>query len=171
MAKDYSNLGLDRFFKSKSSIPSMRQPAVPGIRFDSNYDVQTRDINVSNFVNNNFIVTSNVSTADGSVVAGSSVYVSTTLTPNNPPTSYKNMGIPFVNIYEGTSAVGSNAFFPYEGDGVTDGQFQCHAGFLYNSSNATASQYIVNVYNSGTATATIHAVTQWKYTNHGNPQS
>lgn len=173
---DYTDIGYDENMCKVNSIPNRNLGTVlPSIDNQDRYVVRTGKFKSSATGNNAFIGISNISTAAGTVGANQYAFVNTTIDPINAPNSdqYLNFGVPFIAIYEGVSAVGSMIIYPSVGNGISTGKFQCHSGFNYASGLWTGvnSVWTVTVQNTAGSTANLYVETQWKYTNHGIPNS
>ena len=163
-----NNVSIDQFFNSVSS-PLNAPDKMPGLTFEHQFEVQTNKIKLSQFIG-----TSTIASATGTVGTAGYVFAQTNLVPTLKnglkPTQFMNMAQPYVAVYEGTTNVGSMQIFPYVGNGITPNKFICQAGFDWQfwngttNSNPAQSYYTVTIYNNtGGTTANIYFVSQWKY--------
>ncbi len=154
----------DRFgFNSESPLSVFNKPALSGMTFDAQNEVQKSRQRYSGLVG-----TTSISAASGNVGTGNISVYTTWITPKIRANT--NLAIPFVAIYEGTSAVGSMQIYPNIGAGIAAGKFQFTSGFdLLNwETNGTypgQTNFVVQIYNvGGGTTANIYAQSQWKFT-------
>lgn len=162
-------IGYDNKLRALSSLSRRIPPKIMGINFDTEYEVQTRAINTSNFGNNGFIDFSAGAEGTSSIAAGTRAVLTTTLTPDPKiPDIYTNFAIPFISIYEGAN--GSDAttqFYPGQGSGIAANKLIIMSGYDKAAINSNNSVFRVTMYNNIGTTINIFFTVQWKYTDHG----
>lgn len=168
---DYSKLNLTNGMLAVNS-PLNRKPQVLGADFDTQYEVQNKNVNITKFVNDSFIGVSNYSTGVGTVGAGTRVFVTATMAPvrKDPQSNYLAFGVPFLAIYEGTSVIGSNQIYPRQGGSVASGKYIIQSGFDFLNdvwNNGTNMYFAVTVHNTAGSAVPIFIEAQWKLTSHG----
>lgn len=158
---DYDKLGLDSRLRAKSALSNIYPPIVRGVDFDGQYQVQTKNIRVSQLVG-----TSEVATATGGMDNNTSLTISATLNPNKS-NNQPNFALPFLAAYIGTSAVGSMQLYPRYGAGIANAKYQVHSGFDYQSWNGTNMVFRVTVENNSGGSQNIFVTGRWKVLGYG----
>lgn len=163
--KDYSNLNLDKNLRSLNSLAVTNQKMVQGIDFDIGYEVQTNRVRSSRAAFADFINNSGSATVSGSFTAtGQTIVVTTTLAANSPYINSQLLAAPQLNVYQGTSIVGSLQMYPGRGAGITIGDYEFNSGYDQQTTNGTNIVYRVLLENvNKTGTTQIFAVSQWRY--------
>lgn len=120
-------------------------------------------VRTSRIQSESLVGVSEVATASGTVGSSNRAILTTTLSPSTSLPNTRNMAVPFITIYEGTSAVGSMQLYPGQGAGISAGKFPTDSGYDYAAYNGTNSVFRVSIFNSTGTTANIYAITQWKF--------
>ena len=164
--------GYDMYGRKLTSHPAMTagtKQFVNALQFQSGYTVQSKVMSMSALINPTFAAISLPATATGAILGTNRVFVNAILAPNFKPTSadYRNFAIPYMTMYEGTSAVGSMIIYPTEGDGIAVGRWQITGGLnsAYGSYTGTNSTASYTVFNGGIGT-NIYVDVIWKFTVH-----
>ena len=152
---DYKLLGLDKRLRKLSSLAN-RLTYTPGYKFDSQYEVQTKNLTASSLVGN-----TSTATASGAFDTGESVTVSAVYT-NRSQDGIKTFGIPVAAVYTGTAAVAANQIYPRFGAGIANQKFSIHSGFDYHGWGGLDSTFRINIENNSGTTSSLYAIVQWK---------
>jgi len=171
MNQDYVDIGYDKYFNRVNSLPNRFVGSnMPSIKSPARYELKTGRIQAT-LRDNGFVDLSGGATSGGTVAAGSYAIVTTTITPNFTPQTleYRNFGIPYIAVYEGTATVGSMQIYPFYGNGPVKNQFNIHSGFDLNAPGYTGTNSVfrISIYNTSGTTANLWVETQWKFTDHG----
>ncbi len=114
---------------------------------------------------------SSIATALATIGAGSTSFVTDTLTPQTPHGTEMNFAIPYIAVYEGTAATPANQIYPTIGASKNYGSYTIYSDYDWNtfSTNTTpgsiTSVYVTTIHNNMGASGTIFYVNQWKYLN------
>lgn len=165
---DYTDLNYDQYLNKVDSLPNQGFGSVmTRIEFGASHDVQVRNLQASNLVK-----TSPAGTAQGSGFnTGVSFKITTTLTSKNSTPFTRIMGIPYVAVYVGTAAVGSQQIYPSYGNGILNSQYVVSSGFDYSAWTGSNAIFRVNVENNSGSTIAVFAVAQWQILNNGGAGS
>lgn len=133
---DFKALGLDARGRSLTSPSNRFPPPVRGMDFDSGYQIQTKTLRVSQVVSRTGLLS-----AVGTINTASNVTVTATLEPNEQDRQ-PNFAIPYIAVFQATSAVGSLQIYPRYGNGILATQYQIHSGFDWMQWNGTNSVFL-----------------------------
>lgn len=162
---------LNEYYQTLDSPAVTRTRRVPGIEFDSQYEVQTKNVIGSRLQVKNMIKISNAGTAIGTISNGNDVLITSTLNPTAQNYINKNIGIPEISIYGTTSAVGSMQIWPRAGNGISFGDFSFYSGFDYASADDKNSVFMVVVENNSGADSPVYIEGRFKYIMEDDGQS
>lgn len=155
----------DEYFNNTNSV--INNPVRgSGMDFDAQYTIQSRNVKLSGLLKY-----SNYSTATGAIPNQGAVFGQIVLTPASGMFAPNNgvAGFPLIDIYEGTSVVGSMQIFPQIGSGISPkNKFTCTAGFEYSASTPSsgtpnAIMYAITIFNNSGTTANVFVESQWKF--------
>jgi hypothetical protein len=158
----YADLGYNQYMQRINAPISNAGTTTLAYDFDLSYEVQQRRVITSTLNVNNLVSNSSGGTVSGSFITNSSVRITTTLIPSVPYLTQPTFGVPFIEIYQGTAAVGSLKIYPNYGVGIANKQYSIHAGFDKSSFDGLNSPFTVNVENNTGTTQNIFGVAQWK---------
>lgn len=146
----------NKFLQPEGAPVTTIETRSSGVAFDNNYEIQTRSIRVSNFVNN-----SGTATALGTFADGSSLGIAARLTS---PFGRANFGVPYIAIYIGTAVVGSNQIYPNQGNNPlnVNNAWNIWSGFDWQAWNGTSSVYTVHIENNSGTAGTVFVVADYK---------
>lgn len=150
--------------------PTSPQQKYAPWQFGRTQKIAAKQIRLSKVNVKNSIQLSAQATAQGTFGNGQTLFLSTTLTPNPPHIYDINFAIPYIGIYQGTSANGAFQIYPALGGSITPGaytpignmDFQAFAQATPGSVESAWSGYIIN---NSAGNQTILFVTEWKYIN------
>lgn len=113
---------------------------------------------------------SNQATATGTIGAGSTLFVTDTLTPQSPHGTEMNFAIPYLAVYEGTSAIPNRQIYPLLGGSQNWGSYSFQNDFDWNTFSTITPGSIISVanltiHNNMGGAGTFFYVSQWKYLN------
>lgn len=113
---------------------------------------------------------SNIATATGTIGAGSTLFVTDTLTPQAPHGTEMNFAIPYVAVYEGTAATPARQIFPVLGGSQSWGSYSFMADYDWNIFSTTVPGSVISdinltIHNNMGAAGTFFYVSQYKYLN------
>lgn len=146
-----------------SPVYRQQQKFVPGVQFESQYEIQTRRVQASQIYVRNFVQLSGTAQATGAIGNGTTLLVSTTLTPQTPHQFDPNFAIPFIALYQGTVTIGSAQIYPRIGSGITPGAYTVQGGFDYHAYDGTNSVWSGAITDNSAGNQTILLVTQWRW--------
>lgn len=132
--------------------------------------VQTRQVKVSKINVRNPGTISNLATTVGTAGAGSTLFVIDTLTPQPPHGTEMNFAVPYVAVYQGTSAVIANQIYPILGSNISYGSWTISSDFDWGTFSTSIPGSVISVYtttihNNMGASGTFFYANQWKYLN------
>ena len=160
---NFKSLNLSNSGLSLNS-PISRQSTTQGLDFETNYDIQTRKLRISQTNINDFITNSDVSTASGTFGTGQALFVSTSLTPNIPYQMFPNFAVPYVAIYQGTAASAAFQIYPTSGGSITPSQYSITGSFDWHDYQGDVGSYWSGqIQNVSAGAQSVYFVTQWKY--------
>lgn len=165
-----SNFGLPN--KPGDINPNLPQSQVPWV-YGQLQKLQAKRIKLSSIQIKNPGTISNQATATGTVQAGSTLFVIDTLTPQPPHGTEMNFAIPYVAVYQGTSANAANLIYPGMGSNISYGSWTINSDFdFFNFSNtnpgSVTSVYNTIVHNNMGVAGTFFYISIWKYLNLNN---
>lgn len=111
---------------------------------------------------------SNQAIAIGTIGAGSTLFVTDTLTPQSPHGTEMNFAIPYVAVYEGTAATPNRQIYPLLGGSQGWGSYSFQNDFDFNtfataSPGSVISASNLTIHNNMGAAGTFLYVSIWKY--------
>lgn len=172
MSTNNNNAVLDKynFPVDAPSSPGSLPPRQTPWQFGMNQKIQTRQIKVSRINVKLPGTISNVATATGTVGAGSTLFVTDTLTPQPPHGTDMNFAIPYVAVYEGTAAIPNRQIYPLLGGSQSWGSYSFQNDLDWNTFGTSIPGSIIStsnltIHNNMGAAGTFFYVSQWKYLN------
>jgi hypothetical protein len=157
---------LNHHLQPEGAIPT-RQQFTPGIDFDSRYEVQSGILRSSSVALGSILNESGGTTAIGTFNIGSSFNLTSQLQFNPPYQGIPISGIPYVALYQGTAAIGSNQIWPAKGVGVTNGRYIATGWFDLATWDGTIAVWRGQLIDtSGTSSQTFAFSVRWHYLNY-----
>lgn len=148
------------------------QPPTPMVpwKYGNTQKIQVKQGKFSRINIKNPGTLSNIATQTGTIGAGSTLFVVDTLTPQPPHGTDMNFAIPYVAVYEGTSAIIANQLYPILGGSKSYGSYTISSDFDWGTFStfvpgSVISAYTTMVHNNMGAAGTFFYVSQWKYIN------
>jgi len=156
--------GYNENFISLSS-PLLRGTYVPGMEFDTSYEVQARKINASKVNLGEIVKRVAGGTVLGTFNTSQALNLTSAINFDVPQAKYKTFGKPIVGIYQGAGTTSGSQIFPIRGTAVTLGRYQFQGGVDdYSNYNGTADQFrLMIIDTNGTSTQTITFAADWLY--------
>ena len=160
----FKNVGLDSRGFSPNSLHNRVSPAVRGIDFDSQYEVQQggraafSKINIESFVQRatggSVLGTFNVSTA---------LNLTSEITFLSPNADKPTFGRPILAVYQGAGTASVDQIYPLRGANVSLGRYDVQGGVAdFSNYNGTADQVrFLIVDSNGTSNQDITFVADW----------
>jgi|SRR6185437_2438372 len=113
---------------------------------------------------------SNSATLTGTIGAGSTQFITDTLTPQSPHGTEMNFAIPYLAVYEGTAAIPNRQIYPTLGGSQSYGSYSFMCDNDWNTfSTATIgsviSAFTMTIHNNMASPGTYYFVSQYKYLN------
>ena len=159
--KNYEDIGLDNKLRS---LTAHRTNIIKAVDFDTQYEVQARNLNASKINLINFIKQSDVGTALGTFNLSQALNLTSTITFNDPHSTVRTFGKAAVAVYQGAGTTGTNQIYPIRGAGVTLGRYEVGGEVDFANYNGTADQWRgMIIYTNGTSSQVITFATQWIY--------
>jgi hypothetical protein len=146
-----------------SPVYRQQKNFVNGVQFESQYEVQTRRVQASQIYIRNFVQLSSSASATGTIGNGTTLTLTSTLSPQTPHQFDPNFAVPFVALYQGTVAIGSAQLYPKIGSGITPGAYTIQGGLDYHTYDGTNSVWGGAITDNSAGNQTILFVTQWKW--------
>lgn len=151
---------------SQGSTP----PIVVPWKYGVGQKIQGKQITSSSLVIKSPGTLSTLNTLLSTIGAGSTQFLTYTLTTQAPHGTELNFAIPYVSCYEGTSALPSRQVYPILGTAQKYGTYTISGDFDYNnfataSSGSVISSYSLMVHNNDAGAGTYLFVSQYKYLN------
>lgn len=171
MAFDYSSLNLNEYMQDLNSPAANRTRRVPGVAFDAQYEVQTKNVIGSRLQVKDFIKISNTADAVGTITDGDDILVSLSLTPDNPNYNSKILPVPEMAVYQGLSAVGTLQIWPRAGSGITYGDYSFYSGFDYSAATDYNAPFRLVVENNSGGDKPIYIIGRLRYVMENDGQS
>lgn len=164
---DFKSLNLNQYGLDNGSPISRAQDTL-AMDFETNYDVQLRQMRLSQSHNVNFINLSTPATATGSFTTGQKLFVTTSLTPNVPHQNYPNFALPYIAIYQGTINSAAFQIYPVNGASVTFDNYKVIGDFDYQGllGTSNASFWSGEIENVAAGAVSVYFITQWKIINY-----
>lgn len=150
--------------------PNLVPPGTVPWQFGFNQKIQTKRMKFSVVNINNPGTISNQAVQTGTAGAGSTLFVVDTLVPQPPHGTAMNFAIPYVAVYQGTSAIINNQIYPILGSNINYGSWSIQSDFDFGTFStfnpgSVISAYTTTVHNNMGAAGTFFYVSQWKYLN------
>src|SRR3990167_3043942 len=118
---DYKSIGLDSRLRSLNSLANKIQ-GFDIYQTDKLNNIRSSRVNTSKINVENFIATSAVGSANGTLSSSASLAFSTTLSYIKPFASARMFAIPYIALYQGVGTAGTNQIWPSKGSSVTAGR-------------------------------------------------
>lgn len=151
-------------FLQPSTSPIFSQPSfVPGMDFAMQYQVQARFLRATQTNLKNFIQLSGSASVTGTFGNGALLYLQTTLTPVPPHQNDQNFALPYVALYQGTTATGTGQIYPQLGAGIGTDIYRIYGGLDFQNFNGTNSVWSGVIHNVAGGNVTILFATRWRY--------
>ncbi len=119
-------------------------------------------VNVKNFVD-----LSGTASATGAIGNGTTLTLTTALTPNIPRQNDINYAIPYIAVYQGTQALQGNQIYPTLGGSITPGAYTVQGGLDYQAFSTavpmTNSVWRGNITDNSAGNQNVLFVTQWRW--------
>lgn len=147
--------------------PLLRRQEVTAIDFDTKFQVQSRNIRVSNVSVGNLINISGTADAVGTVAAGTHVVFTANITPGTGFAGKRVGGWAAQEIYEGTAVDANNLIFPAPGGNIAADRWRFSAGYRTEGGSEIDHRYQVMVYNNTGGALPVYGVAKWKYSING----
>ena len=159
--------GYDSLYRAITG-PVARSKAVGGFKFETQYEVQGKSPKLSNSAVKNLIQVSDRVTGAGVLSYGTAIIVNTNITPDNLYSESKTLGLDYLAIYQGTSAVGSMQIYPYQGAGATVRDYDVKSGYDGGPNNTTDwnginTVHTVSIEKLSAGSVDIFVTSQWSY--------
>lgn len=156
-------MGLDNRMFSVNSLAN-RFPSISGVDFESQYEIQTSRMKSSRVNLEGLVQITTAGSVSGNFALGSALDINSEISFNQPKQGNKTFGHPFVAIYQGTAAIGTNQIYPIRGAGVTFGRYDINADHDYHRYNGTYDRWGCTIRDTtGTSTQTISFYVRWIY--------
>ena len=168
MGRDYSDLKLSANLRALDSLPERAVKIIPGVDFESAYEVQSSRLNASKVNLGEFIKRATGGTALGTFSASQALNLTSTITYRTPKGSNRTIGNPIVGIYQGAGTASGSQIYPIRGTGVTLGRYDVIGGEIdYSNYNGTASQWRAMIVDTnGTSSQVITFAADWLFTDY-----
>lgn len=154
---------LDKFLRPEGSPISRNKGRMTGIEFDRTFEVQATRIKASQASTRNLVQISELGDATGSFDTGQAVALTTTLSPANTFSQARMLATPYVDVYEGTAAVGSMQLYPVMGAGIANGDYEVMSGYDLADFDEYVENYKISVENVAAGAVSIYFRTRWRY--------
>ncbi len=155
-------------------VPPIRQndsvtPVVPW-KYGVQQKIQAKRAKFSQINVKNPGTVSNIASATGTIGAGSTLFVIDTLTPQTPHGTEMNFAIPYLAVYEGTSAIPNKQIYPILGGSQSWGSYSFQNDLDWNTFATASPGSVISVnnltiHNNMGAAGTFFYVSQYKYLN------
>ncbi len=140
------------------------QTYVPGVQFDTEYEVQSRQLKASRMAIGTTLNRTyrSVGTADFSL--GSVLTFSSEAQFDVPYQTKRVLGNAYVALYQGTVINGSTQIFPVRGGSVTGGRYQVQGWYDYHGWDGTTNVWRGQITDTtGTSTGVVSVYVDWLY--------
>lgn len=144
------------------NAPITRTSPLPGYNFEIQNEMQGRFMRASLVNIKNFIGNSNSSDITFTVAPNTIQSITTTDSWIPPHQFDKNFTLPYIALYIGTAAVGTNQIYPQIGAGIATGDFNVWSGFNYNGWDGIESRWTTSITNLTAGTKTFYLISQSK---------
>lgn len=153
-------LSLQPDLTDPASLVNNRQPILRGYDFISKFTTRIKSTQAQV---GDLVQWSPQASGTTNMGAGSSVMWNIQLSPTGKFAGNRNMGDPYVALYEGTSATGANQIYPGLGSSVTGTNWTVRSGYDLHATDGTDSYYNIYVRNNGTSASDTLIVARWRY--------
>lgn len=158
-----SSFQLDKYFRPLNSPITNNKGRMTGIEFDRTFEVQATRIKASQSATRNLVQISELGEATGSFDTGQAVELATTLAPANTFSQSRMLATPYVDVYEGTAAVGSMQIYPSMGAGIANGDYEVMSGYDLADFDEYIENFKITVENVAAGAVSIYFRTRWRY--------
>lgn len=147
---DFTEIGLNSNMRAKTS-PLERVQLIPPVKFDSDFEVQTKRLKTSQIATENMIKNSVTGTSGVNGLAANDIVTFTfTLSPNVNFTTAQNMAQVYHGVYQGSTgadAIAANQISPHPGGTTLGTAYQVRDGYKHDTAHGTNTVYAVSVIN------------------------
>jgi hypothetical protein len=153
---------LNSQFRSVNS-PLARNNFVSGYQFESQYEVQTKNLKVGKISVGSLIRISGTADAVGTISGGNRAVFTTDISPGTGFVGNIIAGWPAQEIYEGTEVNGSQLIYPAPGGSIATDRWRCSSGFRTLGGSEINHRFEVVVHNNTGGPLPVYGVATWKY--------
>ncbi|MEK6830383.1 MAG: hypothetical protein AABY15_09790 [Nanoarchaeota archaeon] len=165
--RNLSSLGLNNKLQALSSLAVKQENFVNSMSFDSNYEIQGKNIKVSRPNFGTIVLLSGTASAQGTVNNGTHVVITSTLSPAAGFSNNMIAGWTSQEVFEGTTNDTNFLIFPAPGGSIAADRYRCFSGYRQLGGAEINHRHQTTIYNNSGATGTVFAIARWKYIMNG----